>query len=95
MTVQNLPPSEADQAVRVLCDAFHDYPVMRFVLGPCRDYDRRLHTLVGFFVAARIIKGEPVLGALDPAGELTGVAIVSLPGEQPSRPALIARREDL
>jgi GNAT superfamily N-acetyltransferase len=92
-TVESISPERAGDIVSVLCDAFYDYPVMRFVLGSAGDYDRRLKTLVGFFVAARSLKGEPMLGIEDPAGGLAGVAIMSLPGERPPPPALIDRRE--
>jgi hypothetical protein len=48
--VKIVPSAQIEHAVTVLCDAFHDYPVMRYVLGPLVDYDYRLRTLIGFFV---------------------------------------------
>jgi hypothetical protein len=57
--VTRLSSAQTDDAVTVLCDAFQDYPVMRYVLGPTGDYDRRLRTLVGFCVSARVYRDEP------------------------------------
>jgi GNAT superfamily N-acetyltransferase len=90
--IQTLPPERTDDIVAVLCDAFYDYPVMRFVLGPDGDYAERLTSLVGFFVAARALRGEPMLGAIDRDKVLAGVAIMSIPGESPAPPALVERR---
>jgi GNAT superfamily N-acetyltransferase len=90
--VDVLPPERADDAVGVLCDAFHDYPVMRYVLGPRPDYDRRLRTLVGFFVAARTLRQEPVLGIHDPSGSLAAAAVITPPGDRPPPHELAARR---
>ena len=92
MSVTHLPPSDADIAVDVLCDAFHDYPVMRYVLGASPDYDQRLHTLVGFFVAARVLRDDPILAVHDD-GRAVGVGIVTLPRERPVPKELVARRE--
>ena len=56
--------AETDALTDVLCDAFHDYPVMRFIVGE-RDsddtYDDRLRRLVRFFVSARTLRGDPAL----------------------------------
>jgi len=93
MMVTSIPPTSAADAVTVLCDAFHDYPVMRYILGFQADYDGRLHTLVSFFVAARTLRQEPVLGIYDPAGTLAGAATVTLPEGRPSPPDLLERRE--
>jgi len=93
MDVVLLKPDDAEVVADVLCDAFHDYPVMRYVLGDAEDYDRSLRTLVGFFVAARSLRNEPMLAAYD-GGHVAGVAIVTLPGESPSPAALDARRDE-
>lgn len=43
--VIRLSEARASEAVAVLCDAFHDYPVMRYILGAGgRDYERHLQT---------------------------------------------------
>ena len=85
---------DPDEVVDVLCDAFRDYPVMRFVLGPNRaDYAADLRTLIGLFVMSRALRGEHLLGVMGDAG-LEAAAIVSRPGA-PSPPALAALREDV
>jgi GNAT superfamily N-acetyltransferase len=67
------------QVVGVLCEAFHDYPVMRWVLGKDGDYEGRLRTLVGFFVQARVLRSEPIL--MEPeSGRASAAALVSFPG---------------
>lgn len=89
---------EADQAPRVIdvfCEAFHDYPVMQYVLGGgTDDYDRRLTTLVGFFVMARALRDEPLLGIPDGA-DLGAAAIVSFPDRSESPPELASLREQV
>ena len=85
---------DPQEVVDVLCDAFHDYPVMRFVLGPARsDYDADLRTLVGLFVMSRVLRGEYLFG-LRTDGGIEAAAVVSRP-EVPSPPALAALREEV
>lgn len=79
--------------VAVLCDAFHDYPVMRFVLGAeAPAFDRRLPVLIGLFVRARLLRGDPVFGAQDAAGHLVGVATLTAPGDRRVPPEFAAER---
>ena len=93
MTVAQLSSAQAEDIVTVFCDAFHDYPVMRHVLGPAGQYDTRLRALVGLFVSGRVLRNEPLLGIHDEQGRLTGAATMTLP-ESPDPPAaLIARRD--
>jgi GNAT superfamily N-acetyltransferase len=68
-----------DDVVRVLCAAFVDYPVMRYVLGELGDYPERLRTLIGFFHGARVLQGDPILGIAE-RGELVAVAVCTAPG---------------
>jgi GNAT superfamily N-acetyltransferase len=68
----------ADDAVHVLCEAFVDYPVMRYVLGDRDDYAARLRTLIGFFHGARVLRDDAILGISD-GDELVAVALCSLP----------------
>ena len=78
--VLELSHVDEPRIVDVLCEAFYDYPVMRFVIGECGDdYARRLHKLVRFFVTARTLRGEPLLG-VEEDGHLLAAAIVSFPG---------------
>ena len=77
-----------DEAVAVLCDAFHDYPVMRYVLkdaGP--RYEERIRVLLGYFTGARLVRGFPVLG-VERAGRLVAVANVDPPVRGPKPPEL-------
>lgn len=64
-SVRQLRPRDAASIVDVLCEAFHDYPVMRFVLGAEDDYAERLRTLIGLFVAARALNDDVMLGIHD------------------------------
>ena len=68
----------ADDVVRVVCEAFADYPVMRYVLGERGDYAERLRTLIGFFHGARVLRDDAILGISD-GNELVAVALCSLP----------------
>lgn len=68
----------AGDAVRVLCEAFGDYPVMRYVLGDRDWYPERLRTLIGFFHGARVLRDDAILGVSD-GDKLVAVALTSLP----------------
>ncbi len=83
--------ARADEVIGVLCDAFADYPIMRYVLGEDGDYAARLRALIGFFAGARFLRDDAILGvAVD--GDLRGVALCSLPDRVPP-PALDQLRE--
>lgn len=78
LTIDDLP-----RIVDVFCEAFRDYPVMRYVAGSDGDYSSRLRTLIHFFVSARALRGEPMYGVLD-GGDLVAAATASYPeGESP------------
>jgi GNAT superfamily N-acetyltransferase len=68
----------AGDVVRVLCAAFVDYPVMRYVLGDRGAYLERLRTLIGFFHGARVLRDDAILG-ISNGHELCAVALCSLP----------------
>lgn len=92
--IVTLGQENVKDAVAVLCDAFADYPVLRFVLGDAGDRARRIRRLIEFFTMARFLRGEPVLGVqLDT--ELVAVALISFPGVSPSPPELDALRESV
>ena len=96
MEVTRLLPQQADEAVDVLCDAFDDYPLMRFVIGPVGDaYGRHLRTLIGFFAAARFLKNDVVIGVSTSVDELVAVATVKLPGERDAPAVLRERQEEV
>lgn len=75
-----LPSSQVDEILDVLCDAFCDYPVMRYVLGSKPGYSSRLRALVGLFVGARVAREDLMLGVRDESGALVAAALVNLPG---------------
>lgn len=81
----------ADDVVRVLCEAFFDYPVMRYVLGGQDGYPERLRALIGFFHGARVLREDAILGVSD-GGELVAVALTSLP-DRVNPPELDVLRE--
>lgn len=94
MTVTKLPSALADQAVDVLCDAFFEYPVMRFVIGPAGTaYGERLRTLVGFFTAARFLQDDLVMGLTTADDKVVAVANVTLPVSRRASSALDERRQ--
>jgi ribosomal protein S18 acetylase RimI-like enzyme len=97
LPVSRLAAHRSDEAVGALFDAFHDYPVMRYVVGDAGDdYDRRLRLLIGMFVGRRVAQGHPIL-AVESEGSVLGVATLTPPGELtgPATPELEARREAL
>ena len=83
----------------MLADAFYDYPVMRFVLGPdapgVAPYAVRLHRLVQLFVSNRAYRGDPLLGVRHDGGALVAAAVMSLPASPNPAPAFIALRESI
>jgi len=80
-------PATVEAVTELLCDAFADYPVMRFLLGSTGDYRARLHTLIGLFVANRAVSGDPFFGFTD-GTELGGVALCTPPDPPAASPAL-------
>ena len=97
LPVSALSERRSDEAVDVLFDSFHDYPVMRYIVGNAGDdYDRRLRLLIGMFVSRRVTQGHPVL-AVESEGTAIGVATLTPPGElaTPGTPEFEARRTAL
>lgn len=89
--VMTLGREHVTDVASVLAEAFHDYPVMRYVLGSSDDYAERLERLVAFFVRARVLRGETLLG-VDGADGLGAAALVSRPDAE-GPPELDALRE--
>ncbi len=86
--------ADAQHVVDVMAEAFFDYPVMRFVLGPAApDYAAQLRRLVEFFVMARVLRAEPVLGFGPGADALRGAATVSYPDRDVKPAGFDALRE--
>jgi ribosomal protein S18 acetylase RimI-like enzyme len=93
MQLIRLPSTTAALVTSVLCESFHDYPVMRFVLGDTVHYDRQLDRLIGLFVAARTLLDDTVLGVMMGA-QLVAVATTSNPA-QPAHPQLAELRAEV
>jgi hypothetical protein len=78
------PPIELDaqatpRVVDLLCEAFCDYPLMQFVVGPEDEgYAERLRRLIHLFVARRVLCGDRLLG-VGRRADLDAAAIVSRP----------------
>ena len=78
--IETVDRARFDAAVEVLCEAFYDYPVMRFVIGEAGvDYDRRLRHLISFFTEARFQRDDLVIWVLDGSG-MVAAANINLPG---------------
>ena len=97
MTLTALSFDHVVEVVSVLSDAFQDYPVMRYVLGPDlpaggAPYKVRLHRLVQLFVSARAYRDRPMIGIRDDSGAGRGGSDES-PAVSNPRPAFIALRE--
>ena len=95
MNVESLNEENTAEVVDVFCEAFYDYPVMRYVLREKDDYDSRLRKLVGFFVANRAFRKEPMIGIYNSENRLVAAAIVTLPEDIPQPEELVKRREIL
>ena len=65
----------------VLSEAFYNYPVMKYVLGEKQEYDMRLRKAITFFISARALRNEPLLGIYNSENKLIAAAAVTLPGE--------------
>jgi GNAT superfamily N-acetyltransferase len=93
--IRTLSVEDAAAVTDVLCDAFSEYPVMRYVLGPdMADYGKGLARMIHFFVMARLLRGEPVIG-VGPEGRLEGVALVSFTSGSESPATLLELREEV
>ncbi|HUF48367.1 MAG TPA: GNAT family N-acetyltransferase [Vicinamibacterales bacterium] len=95
MEVTRLGLDREGEIATAMADAFRDYPVMRFVVGPAADpadYDRRLRRLVGFFVARRLRMCGPGLGIVE-RGEVVAAAVFTRPDEPEMTAEVLAMRE--
>ncbi len=77
-SVHRVDPLDAprlEEVVDVHCDAFADYPTMRWVLGDGDDFDRRLRRLVRLFLETTRLCGGHFLG-VTVEGQLVAAADV-------------------
>ena len=93
LKVELLAPEDTPAILDVFCDAFADYPVMRYVLGPDGHTPSRLRQLIGYFVLRRVRLGGPLFGARATDGTLTGVATMTTPVEAVAPPDLLFARD--
>lgn len=92
LTATVLPPDRRLDVIDVLADAFHDYPVMRWIVGPDGDVPARIRRLIDLFVSRRVVRGGPMFGIFD-GRRLVGAAVMTLPVE-PESPAVLAALAD-
>lgn len=95
MTVERLNRSDKEDAVSVLVSAFHEYPVMRYILkSDGEKYDSDLKALMEFFCESRLTREFPLLGIRD-SDELVAAAAISEPEFKPRSPELNKVYSDL
>jgi len=95
LSVVRLPAERAGEAVAVLAEAFHDYPVMRYFLGDLGDrYDLYLSRMVAIFVSSRFLRGDPVF-AIEESGRAVAIATTTSPGDGTSPPEVQEARDAL
>jgi GNAT superfamily N-acetyltransferase len=93
--ILRLDRRDVSEVVDVLCESFHDYPVMRHVIGSeSSTYDEKLRTLIQFFVMARVFRREIILGMKDGA-TLSAAALVTRPTAAPEARELAELREQV
>ena len=91
--LERLTAARGADIVSVFCDAFRDYPVMRYITGPLGDYGARLHHLINFFVGRRVQQGGPLFGIVR-NGRLLAAAAMTLPNEPMMPPGAAALRDE-
>lgn len=93
MAIEILGRQNEAEIVDVFCDAFSDYPVMKYVLGPGGNTYARLEKLIGYFVARRVRLGGPLFGIRDANDALVAAATVTVPTESEAPADLLAERD--
>ena len=89
MKLVRMTDERFDEVVDVLCDAVHDYAVMRYVIGDARDeYDPRLRKLIGYFTESRPCRQYPGLGSDDEDGNLVAAANINPPHSVAAPPSV-------
>jgi GNAT superfamily N-acetyltransferase len=81
MRVQRLSREDKSEVVAVLMNAFHEYPVMRYVLHTTgNEYEVHLKALIDLFCEIRFLRSWPVLGIRD--GPLIAAAVINEPAHE-------------
>jgi len=91
--IETLGPKDVPAIVDVLCDAFENYPVMGYVLGPQGAAGGRLSQLISLFVSRRVALGGPMFGVTAHDGQLVGAAVMTLPSEPQPSPEVLTLRD--
>lgn len=95
LTAERLTADDFPAIVSVFCDAFHDYPEMRFVVGPrAEGYAAALEQLISWFVQRRVSQQAPLFGVRD-GQTLVAAATTTPPGEGPFPASVDDARERL
>jgi GNAT superfamily N-acetyltransferase len=95
LKVERLNRSDKEYAVNVLASAFHEYPVMRYILkSEGEKYESDLKALMGFFCESRLTREFPLLG-IRISGELVVAAGINEPEYKPRSPELNKVYSDL
>jgi len=84
-----LSTDRLDDVIDVMTEAFLDYPLMPWVVGPEGDVAARVKRLITFFITRRALKGGPMFGVLD-GDDLVGAAALTLPVEPSPPPGFTA-----
>jgi hypothetical protein len=88
MFLHDLDRNHKLAALNILCAAFHDYPVTRYVIAEADpEYDGKLRELINLFVRSAPHAQRPAHRSAR-AEELLGVAVVSPPKEIAMPPEL-------
>ncbi|HYC52355.1 MAG TPA: GNAT family N-acetyltransferase [Gemmatimonadaceae bacterium] len=95
LAVEPLTETHADEIVDALADAFHDYPVMRFVCGETEPYASRLHRLIELFVSNRVWRNESLFGIRDSNGTLIAAATTTRPDTPDAPKGLVRLRDEI
>jgi GNAT superfamily N-acetyltransferase len=88
MKLVRLSSDRFDDTVDTFCDAFRDYPVMRYVIGQTDEYDALLRLLIGYFTESRFSRNYPGLGVESDEGHLVAAANIDPPESVPAPPSL-------
>ena len=89
LTAAPLAPERVEDVIDVMTDAFLDYPLMPWVVGPAGEGATRIRRLIAFFIKRRALKGGPMFGVFD--GEcLVAAAALTMPIEPAPPPGITA-----
>jgi GNAT superfamily N-acetyltransferase len=94
LTAVPLAPDRVEDVIDVMTDAFLDYPLMPWVVGPEGHGATRVRRLIAFFIKRRVVKGGPLFGVFD-GDRLVAAAALTLPVEPAPPPGITALEIDV